>query len=93
MSVHGPCHHYGCMYVQWEAEMGGTGELGLYGYLGTFQSRPGQGHVDRELGLRHSYYVRAYLPAPVSLAGAKYPSTAGTPLPTKSTYARTDDKL
>lgn len=38
--------------------MGGTGELGLYGYLGTYvQSRPGcrQGHVP------------AYLPAPISL--------------------------
>lgn len=35
--------------------MGGTGELGLYGYLGTFQSHPGHGHVDRELGLRRTY--------------------------------------
>lgn len=87
---HGPCHHYGCIYVQWEAEMGGTGELGLYGYLGTFQSRPGQGHVDRELGLRRTYAPTYRLRFP---SEAKYPSTAGTPLPTKCTRARTDDKL
>ena len=38
-SGHGPCSH-----EQWETAMGGTGELGLYGYLGT--SNPTrQGHV------------------------------------------------
>lgn len=73
------------MYVQWEAEMGGTGELGLYGYLGTFQSRPGHGHVDRELGLRRTYVPTYRLRFPCSRQVPKYRRHAFT---NKSVHTR-----
>lgn len=67
--------------------MGGTGELGLYGYLGTCQSRPGWVTC-----CESSAWDVPTLPAPVSL---QVPSTQVLParLYQQSTYARTDGKL
>lgn len=57
--------------------MGGTGELGLYGYLGTSQSRPGRGLVTW-IALGCDVPTGSGFPTE-----AKYPSTAGSPLPTE----------
>lgn len=71
--------------------MGGTGELGLYGYLGTPQSRTGRVTCWGELGLRRA--LLRYLTGSGFPAGCQVPKYCRHALTDRARYARTDGKL